>query len=376
MGRQYDITVTRVPQEAASYLFSKRMKQAGPASLLLLPQFEKFIGASKKGRRLKYAGRKLSPGTIEQYECVRNLLTAFEVSKLTPLRIVLLKKPSLSLLRKEQKYWSRFFCAFTIFLYNERNCFDSYVLSVAKTLKAFFNYLLEEKHLPVGSFHKHFRVPQQTFTPLVLEPSKLQHLINNKVFEASLSSALQRTKDLFVFGCTVGLRYSDLMRLQKKHLVEAPEGRYLLIHTKKTETLVKLPLPDYLLSIIEKYKGRTGKYLLPRLSSTNLNLQVKLLCRQAGWDYLLPKVRYRRGKPVEVKNKEKECLRYCEQVTTHTMRRTAITTLLIMGVPELIVRRISGHSANSKEFYRYVVIAQDYLNQHVLQAYEKLVQRA
>jgi len=42
------------------------------------------------------------------------------------------------------------------------------------------------------------------------------------------------------------------------------------------------------------------------------------------------------------------------------MRRTAITTLLIMGVPEAMVRKISGHAPGSKEFYKYVGIAQDY----------------
>ena len=55
------------------------------------------------------------------------------------------------------------------------------------------------------------------------------------------------------------------------------------------------------------------------------------------------------------------------------MRRTAITTLLIMGVPELIVRKISGHAPGSKEFYRYVAIAQEYLNHEVQSAYKKLI---
>ncbi|MBB1287300.1 tyrosine-type recombinase/integrase [Flavisolibacter sp. BT320] len=349
------------------------MKKTASVLLSLLPEFAKFIAASKRGKRAKYAGRKLAPGTIEQYECVRKLLKEFESRQQITIRIVLLKKQSLSLLKKEQLYWRRFFAAFTSFLYQEKRCYDCYVSSVSKTLKAFFNYLIEEKHLPVGTFHQQFRVAHQTFTPLVLEPAKLRQLISDKAFEASLPHALQRTKDLFVFGCTVALRYSDLMSLRKKHLVEAPEGKYLLIHTKKTSTLVKLPLPDYLVQILKKYKGKTGGYLLPRLSSTNLNLQVKELCQKAGWNYLLPKVRYRRGKPVEIKNKERECLRFYEQVSTHTMRRTAITTLLIMGVPEQVVRRISGHTAHSKEFYRYVVVAQDYLNKHVLEAFEKLM---
>jgi len=53
-------------------------------------------------------------------------------------------------------------------------------------------------------------------------------------------------------------------------------------------------------------------------------------------------------------------------------RRDTITTLLILGVPEQVVRRISGHAPNSKEFYRYVVIAQDYLDKHVSNAYQIL----
>ena len=44
-----------------------------------------------------------------------------------------------------------------------------------------------------------------------------------------------------------------------------------------------------------------------------------------------------------------------------------------MGVPELVVRKISGHAPGSKEFYKYVSIAQDYLNKEVQTAFKKLV---
>jgi len=54
--------------------------------------------------------------------------------------------------------------------------------------------------------------------------------------------------------------------------------------------------------------------------------------------------------------------RLCDMVTTHTMRRTAIATLLSLGMPESMVRKISGHSANSKEFYRYVNYAQQFMD--------------
>ncbi|MEO6812421.1 MAG: hypothetical protein ABI172_00715 [Ginsengibacter sp.] len=55
------------------------------------------------------------------------------------------------------------------------------------------------------------------------------------------------------------------------------------------------------------------------------------------------------------------------------MRRTAITTLLLLGVEENMVRTISGHSPGSKEFYKYVALVQNYLNQQVIYAHDKLL---
>ena len=344
---------------------------AASISLLLLAEFRKFISSSKNGKRTKYAGRRLARGTIEQYRCIEKLLQEFEAKYHTTLHITLLKKYSQSALKKEKKYWQSFFSNFVQFLYKEKGYFDNYASSVLKVIRTFFNYLREEKAYPVSEFYKRLKLSPQSFTPVVLEPCQLRFLICNTEFEYSLPSHLKRTKDIFVFGCTVALRYSDLMKLQKKHVIKTPSGNYLLIHTQKTGTEVRLPLPDYLTAILNKYTK--GKYLLPKLSCINLNLQVKQLVEKAGWDYQLPKIRYKAGKPFEIKNKKHESLRFCDHITSHTMRRTAITTLLIMGVPEQIVRRISGHAPHSREFYRYVVIAGDYLNNHVRQAYDRLI---
>jgi len=47
------------------------------------------------------------------------------------------------------------------------------------------------------------------------------------------------------------------------------------------------------------------------------------------------------------------------------MRRTAITTMLILGMPEHVVRKISGHAADGKAFYRYVNFVQSYLDTEI-----------
>ena len=94
---------------------------------------------------------------------------------------------------------------------------------------------------------------------------------------------------------------------------------------------------------------------------------------KAGWDYPLPKIRHRKGETVEIYNKLGKSYRFCDHITAHTMRRTAITTLLLLGVDEITVRRISGHSAGSKEFYRYVVVVQEYMNASIKMAHQRLL---
>jgi integrase len=344
-----------------------------PRQLLLLPEFRKFIIASSSGRRLMPSGKKVRKGTLIQYNCVLSLLEEFEQTLTEPIRIELVNKASLRTLVKEKNYWARFFKHFSQFLYRKKGCFDQYVGSVFKVLKTFFKYLATEKAFPVGEFHKKFRVPDEKFNPVILTPTQLKFLITNTEFESSLSPSLKRVKDIFVFGCTVALRCQDLMRLQKSNIQHTNEGVYVALHTQKTGTEIKIPLPEYAQAIVYKYRRKAGKYVLPRLSSTNLNLGIKALMKKAGWDHSLPKIRQKAGEPCEIKTKSGESFRFYDHITAHTMRRTAITTLLLMGVDENSVRRISGHTAGSKEFYRYVVVVQEYLNAKVKEAHIRLI---
>ncbi len=344
--------------------------------ILLLPEFQKFMNASAAGRRLMPSGKKIHKNTLMQYQTVCKLLNQFESERQEPLRIRLLYRNSMRLIQKEKTYWDRFFRQFCFYLYRQRNVFDNYAASVFRILKTFFQYLAVERALPVGQFHKKFRVPPEQFTPVILTPGQLSFLITSAEFNITLPPHLKRTKDIFVFGCTVGLRYSDLMQLRKIHLQYQQQEVSLLLHTQKTGAEVRIPLPPYAVGIIKKYHKSAGRFVLPRLSGTNLNLQVKELIRRAGWDHPLPRIRHRQGCPVEIKTAAGQTYRFCDHITAHTMRRTTITTLLMLGVDESVVRRISGHAAGSKEFYRYVVVVQDYLNSKVKAAQQKLVSPA
>ena len=48
--------------------------------------------------------------------------------------------------------------------------------------------------------------------------------------------------------------------------------------------------------------------------------------------------------------------------------------MLMLGMKEHVVRKISGHADNSKSFYRYVNLVQSYLDNEVDEVFGKLVQ--
>jgi hypothetical protein len=48
--------------------------------------------------------------------------------------------------------------------------------------------------------------------------------------------------------------------------------------------------------------------------------------------------------------------------------------MLCLGMPEQLVRRISGHAPQSKEFYRYCLWAQTYQDSEAETMFEKLKQ--
>ena len=117
---------------------------------------------------------------------------------------------------------------------------------------------------------------------------------------------------------------------------------------------------------------------MPPFNKVNLNLYLKQLMEKAGFTHPIMKTRERRGKSKEIikRGEDKQtAYRFCDLVTTHTMRRTAITTMLSLGVPEQVVRKISGHSPGSKEFFRYVSFAQSYQDQETHKMFEKLKEK-
>jgi integrase len=349
-------------------------KQKQPYNFFTL--FEKFISDSRKGKRLQPNGKRISMGTIKNYIYTQKLLERFCLEKDFGLRIREERKLNTRETETERNYWKKFYRRFTDYLYSDLGYFDNYVGQNIKNIKAFFNYLNKETPVKVAHFHKQFYVRKEEISIFPLLPEELNYLIYNKELEAKLSPRLRKVKDVFVFGCTVALRVSDLLSVKPSNIRMLNCQYYLAVRSQKTNTDTLIKLPSYAVEILDKYK-KQNKRILPPFNKVNLNLYIKELMEVAGFTHAVSINRDRRGKPIELKNRfrKDKAFRFCDVASTHTMRRTAITTMLCLGMHEQIVRKISGHATGTKEFYRYVLWAQTYQDQEMERVFEKLKEK-
>jgi len=339
----------------------------------LLDLLKKYIVGIKKGKHLQKNGNKIKASSQVNYKYLVGLLTKFSEQKQFTLRI----KTNIKTRKEhedERKYWADFYKQFTDYLYFDLNHYDNYVGATIKLLKAFFNYLNTEAGMNTGNYYKKFFVTSEESEIIVLSPERINFLITNQELQNKLSDSLEKTKDVFVFGCTVGLRYSDLVQLTRANIEHFGSNIYFSVRSKKTQTYTKVKLPDYAIDILDKYKLKNGR-LLPYFNKVLLNKKIKELMEIAEFTEPVNKVRRKRGVPVNIyKNGKRQTpYRFCDLVSTHTMRRTAITTMLSLGMKEQMVRKISGHAPGSKEFHRYVSFSQMYLDNEIDLVHKKLL---
>ncbi|HBS86461.1 MAG: hypothetical protein A2W91_19795 [Bacteroidetes bacterium GWF2_38_335] len=147
-------------------------------------------------------------------------------------------------------------------------------------------------------------------------------------------------RDIFVLGCSTGLRYSDFERLGPDHI----KNGFIHIRQKKVQKPVVIPLDANAEKILKKYENN-----LPSIDYFKFNVIVKELGRMAGIDEGVV-ITKKRG----AVTKETTFKKY-ELIASHTCRRSFCTNQFMKGVPAQLIMRISGHKSE-KNFLRYLKI--------------------
>ena len=171
-------------------------------------------------------------------------------------------------------------------------------------LKSFVKWA-KEKHYTVCEEFDSYRpkLPKGHICVKYLSLDELDRIYNLKLEDGS---ALDQTRDFFVFQCYTALRYSDLKQLRPDNITKSDDGKFII-------------------------------RLLTVLSNQKYNEHLKELGKAAGLTGEWIDYEYRLQEKIEVHTPK------CD-LATHTARRTFIVTALNEGVSTNLIMLITSHS--------------------------------
>ena len=149
-------------------------------------------------------------------------------------------------------------------------------------------------------------------------------------------------RDVFVFNCYLGLRFSDLCKLDESRFTIQNNQLYLKIRMQKTDDLINFPILPSAEEILKSYN-----YKLPIIVEKTYNEGIKELACQADIVQIENKRETRGGVKRVLK------LKKYEMVSSHTGRRSFATNFTEDGVPVNELMLVTGHTTE-KSFRKYV----------------------
>ena len=159
--------------------------------------------------------------------------------------------------------------------------------------------------------------------------------------------ALERVRDVFLFQCFTGLRYSDVFNLRRSDI----KGDHIEVTTVKTSDSLIIERNNHSKAILDKYKDVAFEYdkVLPVITNQKMNDYLKEL---AGIDEPIRQTYYKGNERIDDVTPKYALL------GTHAGRRTFICNALALGIPPQVVMKWTGHS-DYKAMKPYIDIADD-----------------
>ena len=166
----------------------------------------------------------------------------------------------------------------------------------------------------------------------------------------SNKQALKRVRDVFLFQCFTGLRYSDVFNLRRSDI----KGDHIEVTTVKTSDSLIIELNNHSKAILDKYKDVAfeNDKVLPVITNQKMNDYLKELAEMAGIDEPVRQTYYKGNERIDDVTPKYALL------GTHAGRRTFICNALALGIPPQVVMKWTGHS-DYKAMKPYIDIADD-----------------
>jgi len=323
-AQNLDLTVQQIKSEL-DYEFKK--STSAPNSFFIV--FDAFI-QEKKDLGM------ITSGTIARYENIKTLLEQFSQKK----------NYNVNFNTMNENFYVKWVNYSRQVLIHKNNTLGRNI----GFIKTFMNWSLKKKYHSNYKF-KDFKKTSSETDEIALTVEELEHLYQ---YDFSKKLRLEKVRDVFVFGCATGMRYSDYSRISKANI----RNGQIFINTQKQKSNLGVPLNRYSQSILEKYE-----YNLPVISPQKFRKYIKEACKEAGMLDEVIKTSFIGNERIE------DHIIKHDMISTHTARRTFITISLEKGMRPDIVMSITGHKSYSS-FKKYIKLSDKVREQEMANAWK------
>jgi integrase len=188
-----------------------------------------------------------------------------------------------------------------------------------KNMKTYVNLAINKDLMNVQQYpFRKFKVKQGESTKVFLTPEEIDQMQDLVLTGENLKH--QYIKDLFMYSVYTGLRFSDVLSMQKRELVAIGGNTWLIKKMEKTAESVRIPIYTIFngkpIEIINKYNRFDTVFCFEQITNQYANRTLKILSGLAGIDKV---------------------------ITFHTARHTTATYLIYKGVSITTVQKVLGH---------------------------------
>jgi site-specific recombinase XerD len=312
------------PKFEVSGLNNLKPKESDPINLDFFFQFEDYINSKKN---------KITPGMLKVFNNTKGVLKDFEG----------FRKKEIKFDEIDFNFYEEL-VDYLLFEHVQRRRKEmvkglklSSAGKIIKQLRIFLKNRMRKKIISEIDLED-FKILDEESDAIYLTNEEIRKI---NLADLSASSFLEKYRDLLVFGCLTGLRFSDFSTIKPEDVRE----KRLYKKQKKSDHWVVVPLRDEAYSIfIQRFKRN-----IPVVSNPDFNYYIKEVGRLAGITELIT-FSHKRGNNDIIETKPKH-----RWITSHTCRRSFCTNEFLAGTPVELIMRISGHKS-MRDFYRYIRI--------------------
>ncbi|WP_313375358.1 tyrosine-type recombinase/integrase [Chishuiella sp.] len=180
----------------------------------------------------------------------------------------------------------RFIEDFLYYLSTEKKIGNSGIATRRKHFSVVLNKLVVDKIIKENPC-KHIPKPKEKSKTVFLTSKEIERIEKANLKLLNNTKGLELTRNLFLFSCYTGLRYSDVINLKKENIID---NKKIVLEMKKTRRIVEIPLNHWAFKILANFKiedKKTNDFVFNSKENAPVNRDLKTIAKIAKIDKVL-----------------------------------------------------------------------------------------